>query len=242
MTYDSSGLPPVIAEVVDTAVGRAHRADPALGRTGGPAGNARLTAWLGLLLLVAFLVECATLVDLGQFMNVHIVTGVLLVALVLGKTATTGWRILRYYLRDPAYREAGPPPLLLRLLGPLVILGGFAVLGSGLALVALGSSARDALFSVVGFRVDAVTVHQAAFAVWLAVTVPHSLLRLVPALRLAFTRDRLRGRALRATALAAVVAAGAIAAGPVLGEAGEWLHNSRESDDGLARSVVTLLR
>ena len=113
--------------------------------------STRLTAWLGLLLLVAFLVEGATLISLGQLMTVHIVVGVLLVALVLAKTATTGWRIFRYYSGDPAYRVAGPPPLLLRLLGPLVVIGGLAVLGSGLALIALGPSARQSLFSLPGF-------------------------------------------------------------------------------------------
>jgi hypothetical protein len=241
VTNELPPLPPVVADVVETALGRRHRADPAVGRSGGPAGNARLTAWLGLLLLVAFVVECATLVSLGQFMSVHVVTGVLLVALVLAKTATTSWRMVRYYLGDPAYREAGPPPLLLRLLGPIVVLGGLAVLGSGLALIALGRAAHDPLFQVLGFRVDPVTVHQAAFLVWLAVTVPHSLIRLVPAWRLARGGRRLAGRARRAVALAAVVAAGAIAAGPVLGEAGEWVNNRGDGDQGLARPAVGVL-
>ena len=197
-----------------------------------------MTAWLGLLLLVAFLVECVTLISLGQLMTVHVIVGVLLTALVLAKTATTGWRIVRYYLGDPAYREAGPPPLILRVLGPLVVIGGLAVLGTGLALVALGHNARDQLFAALGFRVDAVTLHQAAFVVWLAVTVPHTLGRLVPALQIVANRQRLAGGALRATAVAAAIAAGAIVAGPVLGEAGEWLHHSREGDDGLARTSV----
>ena len=238
-------FPPVVADVVDTALGRAHRDDPALGRTGGPAGNARLTAWLGLLLLVAFVVECGTLLNLWQLMTVHIVVGVVLVALVLAKTATTGWRIVRYYLGDPAYRQAGPPPLLLRLLGPLVVLGGLAVLGTGLALVALGAGgSRNVLFSVAGIAVDAVALHKVAFVLWFGVTAPHTLLRLVPAWRLTLGRGSVRpsGGLRRATAVAVIVAAGAIAAGPVLGEAGEWLHNRPESQDGLARPALSLLR
>lgn len=225
MPSNSRPLPRVLGELVDTALGRAQRHDPALGRSGGPAGNARLTAWLGLLLLVAFVLECATLISLGQLMTVHVVVGVILVALVLAKTATTGWRIVRYYLGDPAYREAGPPPLLLRLLGPLVVVAGLAVLGTGLSLIALGHGAHGQLFSALGFRVDAVTLHQAAFIVWLVATVPHTLARLVPALRLVLDRERLAGGALRVIAVASVIAVGAIVAGPVLGEAGEWIHH-----------------
>ena len=242
MATTEDKVPAVVSEVVATALGKEHRADPVSGRTGGPAGNARLTAWLGLLLLVAFVVECVTLLRLGQLIQIHIVVGVLLVSLVIAKTATTGWRIVRYYLGDPHYREAGPPPLLLRLLGPIVVLGGLAVLGTGLALIALGESARSALFTVVGFRVDAVALHQAAFVVWLVVTVPHTLARLVPAWQLALgrRRSRLAGGWSRGVALAAVVAIGAVVAVPVLGEAGEWLHHGRGGDDGLSRSVGTV--
>jgi hypothetical protein len=34
------------------------------------------------------------------------------------KSASTGWRIVRYYAGTPPYQQAGPPPMLLRLLGP----------------------------------------------------------------------------------------------------------------------------
>jgi hypothetical protein len=236
-------LPKVVAEVVSAAIGKELRADPATGRTGGPAGNARLTAWLGLLLLVAFVVECVTLLRLGQLINVHIVVGVVLVALVLAKTAATGWRIMRYYLGDPRYREAGPPPLLLRLLGPAVVFGGLAVLGTGLALIALGSSARHALFTVSGFGIDAVGLHKAAFVFWIVVTVPHTLARLVPAWQLTVGRRRraLAGGWQRAIVVVTVVAVGAVVAAPVLGEAGEWMHHRHDGDDGLSRTSVIVV-
>lgn len=230
--------------VVTTALGQEHRDDPVSGRTGGPAGNARLTAWLGVLLLVAFVVECVTLVRLGQLISLHIVVGVVLVALVIAKTATTGWRILRYYSGDPRYQSAGPPPLLLRLLGPLVVVGGFAVLGTGLALVALGSSAHRGLFSVGPFRVDTVTLHQAAFLLWLVVTVPHTLARLVPAFQLTLGRrrrlPRRTGALMRLTAVGAVLVIGAVAAGMVLDDS-RWTGGQRDGDDGLSRGVVTVV-
>jgi hypothetical protein len=218
-----------VAEVVATALGREHREDPDVGRTGGPAGNARLTAWVGLLLLIALLVEVGTLLSLGSLIEVHIVVGVLIVALVLLKTASTGWRMLRYYLGNPAYRRAGPPPLLLRLLGPLVVVGVLAVLGTGLALIALGRRSHSALITIVGFRVDAITLHQAAFLLFLAVTIPHVLTRTIPALQIAMGKVRttagIHGRVSRGMSVVATLAAGAVAAALVVGFSGSWLQH-----------------
>src|SRR5206468_8010135 len=66
-----------------------------------------------------------------------------------------------------SYRRAGPPPLLLRLLGPLVVLTSLAVLGTGLALIAHGSKEGGRLGSFAGFRLGALTLHKAAFVLWL---------------------------------------------------------------------------
>lgn len=180
-------LPDLSAALNDafaTAIGTRHRDDPVSAHTGGPAGNARLTAWTGLLLLVFSLVECVTLLSVRGLITVHILIGAFLLPLVLLKTGTTGWRIARYYLGSAAYRQAGPPPLLLRILGPLVVLAGFAVLGTGLALIALGRSTFTPILTVAGFRVDALTLHQGAFIVWLAATGLHVLVRTVPALQI----------------------------------------------------------
>ena len=174
----------VLVETIDAAIGRYHGDDPVLPRTGGPAGNARLTAWIGLALLALLLIESATLISMSSLLVVHIFVGAFLVPFVLLKTATTAWRMLRYYRRTPTYVESGPPPLLLRVLGPLVVIGALAVLGTGLALIALGSASRDPIFSALGFRVDAITLHQAAFVLWLATTGLHVLGRFVPALQL----------------------------------------------------------
>lgn len=112
-----------------------------LPRSGGPAGNARLTAWTGLLLLVLFTAELLTLIDIRQLISWHVVIGTLLIPPALLKTGTTGWRIIGYYTRRRPYRDAGPPPMLLRILGPLVVIGTLAVLGTGLLLILLGPDA-----------------------------------------------------------------------------------------------------
>ncbi|WAL69267.1 hypothetical protein ORV05_16340 [Amycolatopsis cynarae] len=218
------------------ALGREHRDDPVRSGTGGPAGNARLTAWTGLVLLVLFAVELGTLLSVGRFLSWHVVVGVLLVPPALLKTASTGWRIVRYYTGDRAYRQAGPPPMPLRLLGPLVVLFTLAVLGTGLALVFLGPDAsRTPLLAVLGQRVDAVRLHQATFLVWAVVTGLHTLARIVPAVRLTFgagkTRLRIPGRVSRAVTLPATLLVAAVAATLVLGASGAWLTGGLHRPD-----------
>ena len=132
------------SETIAAALGRAHRADPVVPGTGGPAGNARLTAWTGLLLLVLFLAELVTLLDVRGLISWHLALGVALGPPALLKTTTTGWRIVRYYTGDRPYRQAGPPPVALRLLGPLVVGATLALLGTGLALVLLGETDQPA--------------------------------------------------------------------------------------------------
>ena len=202
-----------VTELVETAAGRAHRADPVLLRTGGPAGNARLTAWLGIVLFVAFAVEGFTLLQLHQTLSVHIFVGALLVPVAGAKTLTTTWRMSRYYLGNRPYREAGPPPMLLRLLGPAVVLTTLAVLGTGLALIATGRN-DQVLF-----------LHKASFVLWFAATTVHTIARAVPAVLIVGNRSHpteVPGGALRAAVLSVVVAAGVVTGAVVLPLSHAW--------------------
>jgi len=214
-----------VTDVVATAAGHARRGDPVLPRTGGPAGNARLTACIGLGLLIAFLAELVTLLDVTGLISWHIVIGVLLIPPALAKTATTGWRILRYYTGNRAYRQAGPPPLLLRLLGPVVVLTTLAVLGTGLVLIAVGPDATfTPLLAVAGQQISWLTLHQVTFIAWGAATGLHVLARTVPAARLALTRwpSRLAGTPARGLTLLATVVVAATAAVIILQLSGSW--------------------
>src|SRR4051812_4822369 len=205
--------------VVDEATGRGHRTDPVLAGSGGPAGNARLTAWTGLVLLALLVGELVTLLDVRGLISWHVVIGVLLVPFALLKTATTGWRIVRYYTGSRPYRSAGPPPLLLRVLGPLVVAATLGVLGSGVLLILLGEErSRSTLLTVLGQRVDWVSLHQGLFVVFAVAPGLPLLARLVPALTLASARMRRRfpgrpaavpGRGRRVASLVAVLAFGA---------------------------------
>lgn len=210
-------------DALGEAAGQRHRRDPVVPGTGGPAGNARLTAWTGAVLLVLFLVELVTLLDVSGLIGWHIVVGTLLVPPALLKTASTGWRIVRYYTRRVPYVVAGPPPMLLRVLGPFVVLFTLAVLGSGLALVALGpDGSRAAFLRPLGFEISALTVHQGTFIVWAVVTGLHTLGRLVPAYRIVARQDRVPGGLPRIGLLALALAAAGVAAALVLGLSAAW--------------------
>jgi hypothetical protein len=181
---------PALADAFATATGALHRPDPIAARTGGPAGNARLTAWLGLLLLIGFIAEGVTLISVGHLITAHILIGAILIPLVVFKTATTGWRIVRYYQGARDYRTAGPPPIVLRVLGPVVVVTGLAVLGSGLALIALGRDTFSTIVQIAGFQISALTIHKAAFIAWLAATGLHVLARTIPAVQVGFGAGR----------------------------------------------------
>ncbi|HEX3931057.1 MAG TPA: hypothetical protein VHW64_10145 [Nocardioides sp.] len=178
-----------LTQTVAEALGRERRADPVLPRTGGPAGNALLTAWTGLVLLVGSIAELLTLVNIRGLISWHVAIGALLVPPAVMKSASTGWRIAWYYAGKRAYVDAGPPPLPLRLLGPLVVASTLGVLGSGVLLVLLGPvRAHDRLAAVLGFRIDWVSLHQGSFAVWAVATGLHLLGRILPALRITMVR------------------------------------------------------
>jgi hypothetical protein len=220
------------AEAVVVAAGRAHRRDEIRPGSGGPAGNAALTAWTGLLLLALFLAELVTLLDVRGLLSWHVVVGTLLIPPALVKTGSTGWRMIGYYLGKGPYRRAGPPPMLLRVLGPLVVASTLAVLGTGVALVLVGpDTGRRSLLDVAGQHVDLLMLHKVSFVVWAGATGLHVLGRLIPAVRLTVlrrvTEDRVPGRAARAMLIAATVAVAVITAALVLGLAGPWRAEPR---------------
>ncbi len=223
MPYDS--LPAPLASAVAEAVGHHRRRDVVLPSTGGPAGNAVLTAWTGLVLLVLAVGELLTLIDVRGLISWHVALGALLIPPALLKTATTGWRMTRYYLGAVPYRQAGPPPLLLRLLGPLVVLSTLGLLGTGVLLVLKGDQASHTqLFAVVGHRADWVTLHQGAFIVWAVATALHLLGRIVPALRIVTHHGagRVPGRVVRVATMVVVLAAAAALAVLLVHADGNW--------------------
>ncbi len=202
-----------VGETVAEALGTADRPDPVLPRGGGPAGNARLTAWVGLVLFVLLAIEGITLIDIHGLISWHIVVGVLIIGPVALKLASTGWRMVRYYAGSRVYRAAGAPPMPLRLIGPLVILSTLALLATGVAIALIGPDTARA--GLAGTPISPLFLHQASFAVWIVVTTVHVLGRLAPAVRI------ITGRAVGAVSVPGGLVRGVLIA--VAGGAAVWL-------------------
>jgi hypothetical protein len=221
----------LIDDVLHEAGGRAQGRNAVSAPSGGPAGNSLLIAWTGLLLLVLVAGELITLLDVRGLIDWHVGIGVLLVPVALVKTAATGWRIVRYYTGHQPYRTAGPPPTLLRVLGPLVVVSTLGLLASGLVLIAVGAErSRRTLVTALGQRVDLVTVHQALFIAFGVLTGVHLLARIAPAFALTSGRAQrslgyataVPGSGRRTVALVATMVAAVVAVALLLPLADGW--------------------
>jgi hypothetical protein len=185
--------------------------------TDGPARNSRLTALTGAVLLVLLAIEGVTLLSLRAMTSWHIFVGVLVVPVVALKLGSTVYRFYRYYARRPEYVVVGPPPLLLRLLGPVVVLATGVLLVTGIALIATGPGGGLVL-----------GLHKASFVVWVGALGAHVLghaARIPRAVRGDLTaRDGVGGSRRRLLLVAAAVVIGAVAAVVVLPHGTAWLH------------------
>ena len=143
-------------------------------------GNERLTTLTGLLLIVLLAVLGVTIIRIGQLLWLHLFLGLVLIGPLALKLASTGYRFIRYYTLDAAYRRKGPPTPALRVLAPLVVLFTALVFATGVALLLLGPSSRDPLL----------LLHKITFFAWLAVTALHVLGHLPEILRVRHERPR----------------------------------------------------
>ena len=189
--------------------------------TGGTEGNTRLTAATAVVLVVLLAVEGVTILFLRPLISVHLFVGLMLIPPVGLKLASTGYRLLRYYTNDPAYREKGPPPMWLRAGAPLVVLTTLGVFVTGVWLLLAGPRSRD----------TALPIHKASFIAWLGVTGLHVLGHMwdLPGLaRSEYGRDRSRrvpGRHGREATVALALVAGVVLALLLLPHFGPWQHD-----------------
>jgi hypothetical protein len=134
------------------------------GQRANPAGNERLTAMTGAILLVLFVAECFTLLNLGKLLTLHFFLGMLLLGPVGLKVGSTLWRFTRYYTGSAAYVRRGPPAPLQRVTGPFVILTTFAVLGTGFMLLVAGGGPGGGPW---------IQLHHMSFLLWALVILIH---------------------------------------------------------------------
>lgn len=198
----------------------------------GVESNTRLTGGAAALLLVLLAAEGATVLSVRSLLSAHVFIGMILVPPVLLKIGSTGWRFARYYRGDPAYRRKGPPQVVLRLLGPAVIVLTVVLFASGIALILAPGSARQPLL----------TIHKLSFFLWFAVMTVHVLghlaetARVAPADWLRSTRRSVKGAGARQWALVSTVVIGGLLGLAMLGPTSSY-HVQHHRDGAPASAL-----
>lgn len=192
-----------------------------------PDGNERLTAAVGLVLVVLTLIELATLLlGLQNTLRWHVFVGLVLLPPIAVKLASTGWRFARYYTRNMAYREKGAPQLVMRALAPALVLFTVLLFGSGVALGLLHGQALDV----------ARRIHGPAAFLWTVTLGLHVLVYLPRALRAvggdlhARTRRSVENARLRTLVVVAAVVAGVLVGAATWPVQHDWLHLPRHQE------------
>lgn len=181
-----------------------------------------MTASTAAVLFVLLAAEGLTILRIRPLLSAHVFLGMLLVPPVLLKMGSTSYRFVRYYLGSPAYRRKGPPPPLLRLLGPFVVVTTVAVFATGIALMFVGH----------GLRQQVLFLHKASFVLWFGAMAIHVLGHLVDTARLAprdwmaRTRRDVRGAGLRQWTIVSSVVLGVPLGMLLLGRVGPWIASS----------------
>lgn len=188
-------------------------------RRDGVEGNARLTASVAVVLFVVLAAEGVTILRIRPLLTPHVFIGMLLVPPVVLKIGSTTWRFARYYLGSPEYRRKGPPPIVLRLLGPVLVTLTLIVFASGIAL----------LLTPTAWHARMLLLHKVSFILWIAAMVVHVLGHLLDTARLAprdwmhRTRREVSGAGLRQWSIAASLVVGLLLAFVTVPEVGRWL-------------------
>jgi len=193
-----------------------------------PDGNERLTAAIGVLLLVPIAVELASIVlGVHTFMSLHVFVGLALIPPVLLKMGSTGWRFVRYYTHCRAYVTHGPPQLAMRLLAPLFVAATVVLFGSGVAMGLLHGH---------GLQI-ARRLHGPTSVIWLSLVGVHVLVYAKRALisssrdlRLA-TRRGVPGANRRGYALTGALIVGLVAGAATVPSQHRWVDLPRHHHD-----------
>lgn len=181
---------------------------------GGAAGNERLTALAGAVLLVLLAIEGATIPFIHSLLSVHIFVGMLLLGPVALKLASTGYRVVRYYTSSREYVELGPPaPLMRVVVAPVLVLSTLTLFGTGIALLA--TPQRGAILGL----------HKASFIVWLGACSIHVLAYALRTLR-HLLEPRIGGEALRVGLALTAIGVGLAVAAATYPLAAPWLHGA----------------
>jgi hypothetical protein len=197
----------------------------------GVEGNARMTAVLGAILVVAFAAEGVTVLSVNQLFTWHVFVGLFIVPVVCVKLATTGYRFANYYKGTPPYRRKGAPHPILRISAPLLVLSTVSLLAAGIVALAVGPRHSDTW----------ITIHQGSAIAWATLVVVHVIGHALETWRLTNAEVRAKPPLPRRRARTAVVAGGFVV-GLILGVASlSWTDawkNREKHRDGASPSAV----
>jgi hypothetical protein len=175
-------------------------------------------------LLVLLAVEGVTLLSVRSMLSLHVFIGLMLIPPVALKLASTGYRFVKYYIRDLEYVRQGPPMLLMRMLvAPGLVAATVVLFATGVTLLAIGPEGGVVL-----------GLHKASFVVWIGAFGIHVLAYAARVPRLVaadWGRDQgVPGTTLRYGVVALAVVLGVILAIAALSADGSWLHWSGGDD------------
>jgi hypothetical protein len=182
-------------------------------RGGGVDGNERLTAMVAVLLLVLLFLAGLTVPVANSQTRLHVFLGVAVIPPVLLKVGSTTWRFVRYYAGSFSYRRKGPPALILRFLGPVLVMLTLVMLLSGVGLIIVAPRSIHSQLS---------QIHRVSFVLWFAVTTVHVLGHLKETATFAprdfvrRTRRQVRGASTRAWVTLASLVTGLVCAWAIL--------------------------
>ena len=183
----------------------------------GVVGNSRLTGMAGAVIFVLLAAEGLTIRSVGEHLTLHVFIGMMLIPLTVLKTASTGYRIVRYYRGNGAYVRKGAPPLFLRVLGPFVIVLSLAVVATGILAIVSGRGTRW------------LPIHKATFIVWFVAMTVHVLAHFIETTHLAIAdvtgKQRIKGATTRVIAVAIALLLGIVLAIGTRDLATNWHHD-----------------
>jgi hypothetical protein len=196
----------------------------------GVEGNARITAVLGVILVVAFVAELVTVLSVNELFTWHVFIGLFIVPVVCVKLATTGYRFYNYYKGTPPYRRKGAPHPILRISAPLLVLSTVLLLVAGIVALAVGPRHSDTW----------ITIHQGSAIAWVTLVVVHLIGHALETWRLTNAEVRanppLPRRGARTTVVAAGLVVGLLLGIASLGWTDAWKNREHRRDG--APSVV----
>ncbi len=194
---------------------------------GGTEGNEQLTAMAGVVLLILLAALGVTILRIGQLIWLHLFLGLALIGPIAVKLASTGYRFVRYYTGDAAYRGKGPPPALMRAIAPLVVASTLVVFVTGILLLVDGPSGRGSWL----------LAHKVSFFVWLGATALHVLGHLAELPR---SLRATSGRPQRSSVASHAVDAHRQLSPVATGEAARWIALTAAVLGGLILALVLI--